>query len=129
MMFGSLPAVPSGPYFPSSLNTNYPKAIDGDGVLILGPSDEDEMWIKSGSIWVRGDVPGSQRMTMEYRPSAKRIIDDQRKVWASPAPVEQTKFDPITGLTVVDFPTGGVSAGNLALIGLLGFLLLRGAIK
>jgi hypothetical protein len=114
------PAIPSAPYFPDFLNPTYPNAVEGDGVLIAGPSDAPEMWVKSGSIWVRGDVPGSQRMTMEYRPSAKRIIDDQSNVWTPGLPSTVGKM--VTTATNVD-------AGKLALIGLIGFLLLRGAIK
>jgi len=119
-MLGLTPALPSAPYFPSFLNSTYPNAVDGDGVLILGPSDAPEMWIKSGSIWVRGDVPGSERMTMEYRPTAKRIIDDQTNVWTPGLPDSVEKI--VTTATSID-------AGKLALIGLLGFLLLRGAVR
>jgi len=107
-------------------NQTYPNAIDGDAVIFFGALDRPELWVKYGSTWSPGWLPGSgPGMTMEARPDYKRIIDDQTKL----GDPRLQKFDPITGLPVVDFPTGGISAGNLALIGLLGFLLLRGAIK
>ena len=128
MMLGMspLPNVPSEPYVPSFLKTGYPNAIDGDAVVFFGDTDAPELWVKYGSTWKQGWVPGGgPGATMEYRPDYKRIIDDRTKL----GDPRLRNFDPITGLPVVDFPTGGISAGNLALIGLLGFLLLRGAIK
>ena len=101
-----------------ALNIQYPKAINNDAVVLLGPGDQEQTWVKFGGQWnifERG---------MNEAFSPKRIIADLTGPFSYP-----TKFDPITGLPVVDFPTGGISAGNLALIGLLGFLLLRGAIK
>jgi hypothetical protein len=109
-------------YFPSFLPTTYPNAVDGDGVLIWGSNDAQELWIKSGSIWVEGDPPGSQRMTMEYRPTAKRIIDDQTG-GGDPRLGTPDLFEKRV------IATTGLDAGKLALIGLLGFLLLRGAVR
>jgi hypothetical protein len=57
-------------------------------------------------------------MTMEARPDYKQIIDDQTRLGDPRISVEKI----VTTATSVD-------AGKLALIGLLGFLLLRGAIK
>jgi hypothetical protein len=56
-------------------------------------------------------------MTLEYRPTAKRIIYNQFS-FGDP------RIDK-TGMT----KSSGISTGHIALIGLLGFLLLRGAIK
>jgi hypothetical protein len=203
MMLGTSP-LPSEPYFPPYLKTNYPNAIDGDAVIIIGPADDPQLWVKYGSTWQRGWTPGAgPGMTMEYRPNYKRIIDDQTKSVTTPSDIncpavaydfsppgdikpqvgdailqtgpsdapetwvygqcgwypgttykrvildrrlswidhqydesrKKLGLDPITGLPVVDFSTGGgttatnVDAGKLALIGLIGFLLLRGAIK
>jgi hypothetical protein len=59
-------------------------------------------------------------MTMEARPDYKRIIGDLTQAWTPGLPPTVGKI--VTTATSVD-------AGQLALIGLLGFLLLRGAIK
>jgi hypothetical protein len=60
-------------------------------------------------------------MTMEARPDYKRIIADFTDVWATGGRPSVVK----TGVTT----TTGIDAGKLAIIGLLGFLLLRGAFK
>jgi len=101
------------------------KFQDGDAILQTGPSDADETWVYGPCGW----NPGT---------TYKRVILDRRLSWFEHQYDESRKklgLDPITGLPVVDFLTGGgttatsVNAGQLALIGLLGFLLLRGAIK
>jgi hypothetical protein len=117
MMLGSSPLPPESEDS-KALNIQYPKAINNDAVVLSGPDDRDQTWVKFGGRWnvfERG---------MDELYSPKRIIADLTRSFSYP-----TNLDPITGLPVVDFPTGGISAGNLALIGLLGFLLLRGAIK
>jgi len=77
----SIPNVPSEPYVPAFLKTDYPNAIDGDAVVFFGPTDAPELWVKYGSTWQRGWVPGSgPGMTAEYRPDYKRIIEDQTKL-------------------------------------------------
>lgn len=105
------------------LNRSYPNAIDGDAVMFLGPDDGVELWVKYGSQWTPGWAPGSgPGMTMEARPDYKRIIADLTDVWATGGRSSVVK----TGVTT---STGGINTGNLALIGLLGLLLLRGALK
>jgi len=100
-------------------NKTYPNAIDGDAVVFFGPTDAPELWVKYGSQWQPGWAPGSgPGMTMEARPDYKQIIDDQTRLGDPRISVEKI----VTTATSVD-------AGKLALIGLLGFLLLRGAIK
>jgi len=103
------------------LNRSYPNAIDGDAVVFLGPSDATELWVKYGSEWKRGWAPGSgPGMTMEIRQDYKRIIADLTQDFTPGLPDSVGKI--VTTAT-------SVNAGHLALIGLLGFLLLRGAIK
>jgi len=103
------------------LNRSYPNAIDGDAVIFPGPSDADELWVKYGSEWQRGWAPGSgPGMTMEARPGYKRIIADLTQSFGTGLPPTVEKI--VTTATSVD-------AGKLALIGLLGFLLLRGAVR
>jgi hypothetical protein len=103
------------------LNKTYPNAIDGDAVVFFGPTDGIELWVKYGSKWSPGWAPGTgPGMTMEARQDYKRIIDDQtRSDGPGFLPTDQIKVTTATS----------VNAGQLALIGLLGFLLLRGAIK
>ena len=102
-------------------NQNYPNAIDGDAVIFFGPLNVREIWVKYGSTWSPGDLPGSrdlkpgESMKIEIRLPVIRIIDDETK--------------PFTMLSVGVTTATSVNAGQLALIGLLGFLLLRGAIK
>jgi hypothetical protein len=99
-----------------ALNIQYPKAIDGDAIVLLGPSDEEQTWVKYGGQWnpfVRG------RSNEAFSP--KRIIADLTGAFSSPT----TVFMPSVGVTTAT----SVDAGQLALIGLLGFLLLRGAVK
>lgn len=104
----------------ADLNKTYPNAIDGDAVMFLGPTDAPELWVKYGSQWQPGWLPGSgPGMTMEARPDYKRIIADLTNVWGPGPNVVKTG-----GTT-----TTGIDAGKIAIIGLLGFLLLRGAIK
>jgi hypothetical protein len=93
-------------------------AVEGDGVIIIAPTDAEELWVKVGDGWMLGDVPGTKRMTAEYRPSPKRIIFDATKgdKGYGPAPFETMK-------------SSGVSTGHIVLLGLLGLFLLRGAIK
>ena len=103
------------------LNRFYPNAIDGDAVVYPGPGDAPELWVKYGSTWSPGWAPGTgPGMTMEYRPDYKRIIADLTQ--------DSTPGLPSTVGKMVTTATS-VNAGHLALIGLLGFLLLRGAIK
>jgi hypothetical protein len=58
---------------------------------------------------------------MEIRETAKRIIGDETDVWGTGPGPNVVK----TGGTT----TTGIDAGKLAIIGLLGFLLLRGTFK
>lgn len=83
------------------MNIQYPKAIDGDAVVLIGPTDAEETWLKYGGQWNRDPV--------DVRFPVKRIIANLTGAFSS--------------------PTTGIDAGKLALIGLLGFLLLRGAIR
>jgi hypothetical protein len=102
-------------------NQTYPNAIDGDAVIFFGPLNAREIWVKYGSTWSLGDLPGSrdlkpgESMTTEIRLPVIRIIEDETKSFTMPS----------VGITTAT----SVNAGQLALIGLLGFLLLRGAIK
>ena len=90
-----------------ALNIQYPKSIDGDAVVLIGPTDAEQTWVKYGGRW--NISSGDDRFPV------KRMIAD------------------LTG--AFSFSTGGgttatsVDAGKLALIGLLGFLLLRGAVR
>jgi len=84
-----------------ALNIQYPKSIDGDAVVLIGPTDAEQTWVKYGGRW--NISSGDDRFPV------KRMISDLTGAFSSPAP--------------------GFDAGKLALIGLLGFLLLRGAIK
>ena len=120
-MLGSSPTEPWNVWVSMDLNKTYPNAIDGDAVIFEGPSDAAELWIKNGSQWNRGWAPGSgPGMTMEARPDYKRIIADLTQDLTSGLSPNVGKI--VTTATSVD-------AGQLALIGLLGFLLLRGAVK
>jgi hypothetical protein len=101
------------------------KPEDGDAILQTGPTDAPETWVYGACGW----YPGT---------TYKRVIFDRRISVISNQYAESRKklgLDPETGLPVVNFSTGGgttatsVDAGKLALIGLLGFLLLRGAVK
>ena len=102
-------------------NQTYPNAIDGDAVIFFGPLNSREIWVKYGSTWSLGDLPGSrdlkpgESMTFDIRPPVIRIIEDETKSFTMPS----------VGITTAT----NVDAGKLALIGLIGFLLLRGAIK
>jgi len=84
-----------------ALNIQYPKSIDGDAVVLIGPSDAEQTWVKYGGQW--NISSGDDRFPV------KRMIADLTGAFSSPAT--------------------SVNAGQLALIGLLGFLLLRGAVK
>ena len=128
MMLGeswaTLPAYPTVPQIgldqnSKNLNSGFPEAIEGDAVIIAGPGDGQELWVKSGSGWMRGDMPGQTRMTMEYRPSYKRIIFDQFDL-APPniQPVSQ-KRDSIVG----SYPPNYAAYAALAVVA---FLALRG---
>jgi hypothetical protein len=123
MMLGSNPIPPLtwNDEVTRDLNKTYPKAVDGDAVVFYGPSDATELWIKNGSQWDRGWAPGSgPGMTMEARPDYKRIIADLTQSLGPGLPPTVEKI--VTTTTSVD-------VGKLALIGLLGLLLLRGAVK
>ena len=97
----------------------------GDAILQTGPTDMPEIWVYGPCGW----GPGT---------TYKRVILD-RQVSVIPNQYDESRkklgLDPVTGLPVVNFSTGGgttatgVDTGKLALIGLIGFLLLRGAIK
>jgi len=84
-----------------ALNIQYPKAIDGDAVNVFGPTDAPQTWVKYGGRW--------NINSFDDRFPVKRIIADLTGAFSSTAT--------------------GVDSGKLALIGLLGVLLLRGAIK
>lgn len=95
------------------------KPQDGDAILQTGPSDADETWVYGPCGW----SPGT---------TYKRVILDRRLSWI-PNQYDESRrrlgLDPVTGLPVTGLSTGGINTGNLALIGLLGVLLLRGAFK
>jgi hypothetical protein len=102
MMLGLSPLAPESEDS-KALNIQYPKAINNDAVVLLGPYEQEQTWVKFGGRWnifERG---------MDELYSPKRIIANLTGAFSSPTP--------------------GVDSGKLALIGLLGFLLLRGAIK
>jgi len=101
-MLGSSPLSPESEDS-KALNIQYPKAINNDAVVLLGPYDQEQTWVKFGGQWhifERG---------MDELYSPKRIIANLTGAFSS--------------------PTSGVDSGKLALIGLLGFLLLRGAVR
>jgi hypothetical protein len=60
-------------------------------------------------------------MTMEARPDYKRIIADFTDVWATGGRPSVVK----TGITTAS----GIGTGHIVLLGLLGLLLLRGAVR
>ena len=128
MMLGSaqpFPTVPQIDENSKSLNSGFPGAVEGDAVIIAGPGDGQELWVKSGSGWMRGWLPGSRdivpgmSLTMEYRPSYKRIIFDQFDL-APPniQPVSQKR-----GSIVGSYPPNYAAYAALAV---LAFLALRG---
>ena len=122
--WATLPAYPTVPQIgldqnSKNLNSGFPEAIEGDAVIIAGPGDGQELWVKIGSGWMRGDMPGQTRMTMEYRPSYKRIIFDQFDL-APPniQPVSQKR-----GSIVGSYPPNYAAYAALAVVA---FLALRG---
>jgi hypothetical protein len=122
MMLASAQPFPNIPQIDEnskSLNSGFPGAIEGDAVIIAGPGDAPELWVKFGSGWMLGDMPGKTRMTMEYRPSYKRIIFDQYEL-AAP------NLQPITqrgGTIMSTLPSNYAAYAALAVVA---FLALRG---
>jgi hypothetical protein len=87
-----------------ALNIQYPKAIDGDAIVLIGPNDAEQTWVKYGGQWnifVRGQSNEAF--------SPKRMIADLTSAFSSPTP--------------------GVGTGHIVLLGLIGLLLLRGAVR
>jgi hypothetical protein len=81
-----------------ALNRQYPSAIDGDAVVLLGPTDAEQTWVKYGGRWSIGR--GDDRFPI------KRIISNLTGAFSSPKP--------------------SVGTGHIVLLGLLGLFLLRG---
>jgi hypothetical protein len=100
MMLGSSIAAPESEDS-KAFNIQYPNAINGDAIRRIDPTYGAQTWLKYGGQWNIDPV--------DDRFPVKRIIADLTGAFSSPTP--------------------GFDAGKLALIGLLGFLLLRGAIK
>jgi hypothetical protein len=124
MMLGTSPLYPTVPQIgldqnSKNLNSGFPEAIEGDAVIIAGPGDGQELWVKSGSGWMRGDMPGQTRMTMEYRPSYKRIIFDQFDLSTENIKLVSQKRDLIVG----SYPPNYAAYAALAVVA---FLALRG---
>jgi len=135
MLASSIVAPESGSSI--EFNIQYPKAIDGDTIIALGPNDQQQTWVKYGGRW---SVFEHGVTNEAFAP--KRVIADLSRVFAFPsdAPVNPSEWvksnqgkvwDYGLPLTVVETATTGtnIDSGKLALIGLIGFLLLRGAIK
>jgi hypothetical protein len=130
MMLGeswaTLPAYPTVPQIgldqnSKNLNSGFPGAIEGDAVIIAGPSDAPELWVKSGTGWMRGDMPGQTRMTMEYRPSYKRVIFDEFELGAP-------NLQPVTqkgGSIIGSYPPNYAAYAALAAVAFLAFRGLR----
>jgi hypothetical protein len=116
-------------------NIQYPSAIDGDTIISLGPNGQQQTWVKYGGRWsvfehgVTNEAFAPKRVIADlYRsfstsvssPSDLFVKSNQGKVWDY-------------GVSLPDVQTvttgTGIDSGKLALIGLIGFLLLRGAIK
>ena len=99
-MLGSSIAAPESEYS-KALNIQYPIAIDGDAIRKIDPTYGAQTWVKYGGQWNIDPV--------DNRFPVKRMIADLTGTFSS--------------------PTSGVGTGHIVLLGLLGFLLLRGAIK
>jgi len=84
-----------------ALNIHYPNAIDGDAIIRTDPTYGTQTWVKYGGQWNIGR--GDDRFPV------KRIIGDITGGFSSIKP--------------------SVGTGHIVLLGLLGLLLLRGAIK
>ena len=61
-----------------ALNRQYPSSIDGDAVVLIGPSDADQTWVKYGGQWSIGR--GDDRYPI------KRIIADLTGAFSSREP-------------------------------------------
>ena len=77
-----------------ALNIQYPKAIDGDAVVLLGPFDGEETWLKYGGQW--------NIVTVNTRFLVKRIIDNLTGAFSSPTP-GSTNYAAYAALAVVAF--------------------------
>jgi hypothetical protein len=108
----------------ATFNKDYPNAVDGDGVIIFGPTDAQEVWVKSGSFW---------SLNEPNRPILKRVIDDTTKGgWSGQQPVigvQPTVPIPGSLTSPGGITTSGINAGHIALFAVLGFLLLRGSAR
>ena len=93
-----------------ALNIKYPNAKNNDAIVVFGPGDGIQTLVYADGYWLIYESGKTDKM---FTP--QRIIDDQTKSVVIPS----------VGVTTAT----SVNAGQLALIGLLGFLLLRGAIK
>lgn len=118
-------------------NIKYPDAIDGDTIITLGPADNQQTWVKYGGIWSVFE----HGVTNEAF-SPKRVIADLARMYATTSDVPKNWSELVKsnqgkvwdyGVLPPDVQTvttgTGIDSGKLALIGLIGFLLLRGAVK
>jgi hypothetical protein len=98
-----------------NLNEQFPNAIEGDGVIYIGPGDGPEVWVKVKGGWMQGLYPGSHNLTGEYIPEPKRIIFNAF-----------SRGDPrLVGTDMTK--SSGVGTGHIVLLGLLALYLLRGS--
>jgi len=116
-------------------NIKYPNAIDGDTIITLGPSDNQQTWVKYGGRW---SVFEHGETNEAFAP--KRVIADLSRSFSTSVSSPSDLFVKSNQGKVWDYgvlppdvqtvTTGtGIDSGKLALIGLIGFLLFRGAIK
>ena len=91
-----------------ALNIQYPNSIDGDAIVVLEPNDAEQTLVKWSGYWL---IFQSGKTNKMFTP--KRVIADLTGGFSEKI---------VTTATSVD-------AGKLALFGLIGFLLFRGAVR
>jgi hypothetical protein len=156
MLASSIPA-PELEYS-KALNIQYPNAIDGDAINTIDPDYGSQNWVKYGGQWNIDPVDDRfpvKRIIADYTTTPVRtriyhyatgsfdqeVIADSTGRIVAGDPGQMTISQWLSAnrgaFVFPQVPTVGkivttatsVNAGQLALIGLLGFLLLRGAIK
>jgi len=157
MMLGSSITAPELEYS-KALNIQYPKAIDGDAIGTIDPTYGAQTWVKYGGQWNIDPVDDRfpvKRIIADYTTTPvptriyhyatgsfdQEVIADStgRVVAGDPGQMTVSQwlsansgafvFPPVPTVGKIVTTATSVNAGKLALIGLLGFLLLRGAIK
>jgi hypothetical protein len=157
MMLGTSIAAPEIEYS-KALNIQYPKAIDGDAIGTIDPTYGAQTWVKYGGQWsidpvddrypvkrIIADYTSTPVPTRIYHYSTgsfdQEVIADSagRIVAGDPGQMTISQwlsansgafvFPPVPTVGKMVTTATGVDSGKLALVGLLGLLLLRGAFK